>query len=1206
MLLFKKKQHAWKRRISLGMVAVMLLVQWVYGFGIFNRVNAGAIQDNIITSVSMAVYDSKGALVTDNVYGQTDKVQLTYNWSVSEATYEGDTYSFDLPEQFYLASSIDPKPLVFDGESVGTFKVTKGTPNRVDMTFNEKVEQLFDVHGSLTINTQFYKEKLTKEIQQVITFPIQSGDLNVTVEFRPDIPSTIAKAGKPSGSNKDGYNAQQIDWTVDVNKKLENIESAVVKDTLPTGLTFADPLGVKVYKLNEKLDGSVTEGALVAASEYTADASGGVLTVAFNNSISEAYRVAFSTPITDRSKSSFTNNASFDGKELASPATTSATVNVTRGARLAKNAVSTSGAEGTVNWEINFNYGEDTLSLADAYVSDLFSDNSVLLEDSVEVYPVSFASSTSGTLGAKLTDGYTVSALTATGQKGFKLSFDDGISKAYKIKYKTKAVNRVTADLSVANTVTSSTYSSSKTATINQVVLNKTRGNVDYAAHTVAWSVYMNGDRYEMENVKLDDTFTNEGLKLQTGTLTIKRNDGTPLVKNTHYTVTETVYKGFTLTFLQPVNEPYTITYTTDYNNDWLNPGWLTQTPSYVNVAKLSWNDPATPGTTKTITDNDTFNPRDEVKNNGYKSGSYNPADKTITWTVGINYNSKTIAKPVVKDTLQGDQEYVADSLAVYPMSISADGKSTAGSTATTKHYTATYNSTTKLLQVVFDEAISEPYVIVYKTTLAGKLMETSQINNTAKVYDDAAAVSRDLNANVTIPKAGQYVAKTGKQSDKKINWALSINANQSYITGMKIMDTPSPNQILIQDSFHLYNASVDTGGNVTPGSELAKGTDYDLTITTDADTGQQQFVLEFKKPIEKPYMLNYDSLIVANNGDKVSNHVEIAGYNTKTITKTQEQEITVALSSADGVGTGTQKQLTLVKTDSADTSKKLEGAVFALYRTSGSEEIKWGEVTTDVYGTATFKKLWPGSYKLQEVKAPEGYQLDSAKKTVTFNSSTETVMNVTNTLIPSPSPSASASASPSPSPSATASASPTPTQPPYIPPVVVVTPTATASPTPTPTPTSSPSATPAITPTQPPATATPTPAVVRDNTDEEIPLEGEIPLGGVPSIGNPPGHGTVVLGPDGKWTYTPDPGFKGKDTFSIITKDPDGQEQETVFEIDVDEVPLGTVPTPSPSAARGPATLPKTGESSPWPIYLAGGTLIVLGLAIRRIKHNK
>lgn len=125
-----------------------------------------------------------------------------------------------------------------------------------------------------------------------------------------------------------------------------------------------------------------------------------------------------------------------------------------------------------------------------------------------------------------------------------------------------------------------------------------------------------------------------------------------------------------------------------------------------------------------------------------------------------------------------------------------------------------------------------------------------------------------------------------------------------------------------------------------------------------------------------------------------------------------------------------------------------------------------------------------------------------------------------------------------------------------------------------------------------------------QQSTIEEVPIEGEIPLGGVPSLGDEPSHGKVTI-KDGKWIYTPDPGFIGKDKFSIIVTDENGNEEEIFIEIDVDEVPKGTITEPGDKDNK-PTQLPKTGENSALPIYLVGGSLVLLGVVLsRRFKRN-
>ena len=71
----------------------------------------------------------------------------------------------------------------------------------------------------------------------------------------------------------------------------------------------------------------------------------------------------------------------------------------------------------------------------------------------------------------------------------------------------------------------------------------------------------------------------------------------------------------------------------------------------------------------------------------------------------------------------------------------------------------------------------------------------------------------------------------------------------------------------------------------------------------------------------------------------------------------------------------------TILKFDSKDPSKKLEGAKFTLQ--SPNDKI---ELVTDANGRANFSNVSPGTYTLIENKAPNGYKLDTTRKTITVS----------------------------------------------------------------------------------------------------------------------------------------------------------------------------------------------------------------------------
>ncbi|MEK8132889.1 SdrD B-like domain-containing protein [Paenibacillus filicis] len=140
----------------------------------------------------------------------------------------------------------------------------------------------------------------------------------------------------------------------------------------------------------------------------------------------------------------------------------------------------------------------------------------------------------------------------------------------------------------------------------------------------------------------------------------------------------------------------------------------------------------------------------------------------------------------------------------------------------------------------------------------------------------------------------------------------------------------------------------------------------------------------------------------------------------------------------------------------------------------------------------------------------------------------------------------------------------------------------------------------------EPPAKPGPVQEIV---TDEGTPTGGavKVPPGGKPSVGQPPGHGQVTIDEDGKWVYTPEPGYTGKDEFSIVVTDENGNEEEVFFDIDVEKIPLDGL---GKEAGQGQlpdvAALPKTGEDSHLLLQLTGLGLFMLGAALRKRRSSK
>ncbi len=128
-----------------------------------------------------------------------------------------------------------------------------------------------------------------------------------------------------------------------------------------------------------------------------------------------------------------------------------------------------------------------------------------------------------------------------------------------------------------------------------------------------------------------------------------------------------------------------------------------------------------------------------------------------------------------------------------------------------------------------------------------------------------------------------------------------------------------------------------------------------------------------------------------------------------------------------------------------------------------------------------------------------------------------------------------------------------------------------------------------------PPVTMKPNPPVVRVETPVDTPKGGvvDVPEGGTIVVISTPTNGTVVVKEDGTWTYTPTKGFIGKDQFTVMITNPDGSIEENIIDIDVEEVPLASLPL-----------LPKTGEVPPLLYTLFG--LMISGLGVYLLKRGQ
>lgn len=1000
----KKKIFAWA-------LALMLVLQYFNYTGVLRQAEAAPGEGFEITGMQFgyqAESNQEGDLIAqigkqlDDMGYELDYPEILpafrvdpdklnfvkYTWKLNEghSFVGGQTYKFHLPEQLRLTNPVVNSSL----GGAGTFSAT--TDGEVTVTFSENVNDGEEFVGYMRFWSYLDKTALNNETSFQFETKISEP---ITIHLAPKVSSSMTKTGSP---NPD-YNPASIDWTIDVNLDLLDLDNATVTDPIPGGLEYtADSL--EIYKLNVNLDGTVIQEEGNIASQFTVTSASSNLVINLGK-ITDAYRIKFNTTITDFSPDNreFENTATLSASSANGEInrTASDEVSTVRGDLLHKTGTY-SRANHTITWTIRYNFGEEKID--NAKIIDLF-DNKYALGD-VKVFEV--ANLSSAQKGAQLPNGYSVSedltelpeGINGTGKNGFILTFDDSINKAYIIEYTTEPAIFIDTDGDVNNTV----YSQGQQYTSNAVrylqkFYNKSH-SVNYKDKVIDWTVTLNQDYYDITDVTFKDTLPS-GTRLVENSLKVNKTSK----DNTREAITPAVTtegNGFTIN-LEPGEFKYVITYSTEYDYEPDNYEFLKS--NYRNKGVVNWTYVET-SDSKLKEFDSTFTPDHRVINNGYKqNGIYNPVTKEITWTIVANYNQKNLTNVLITDELQSTQNLLLSKINVYEAEVLPTGEVSKGDLLNLgTDYSST--SSTKKLEISFT-TLDKPVVIEFTTSLDNEYINDAIVKNVASLSSNLDGEKNLNEATVPIPKAGEYIGKSfvkNPTNPYEIKWILNINFAQSTVEQAKVIDTPSNNLILKKD-YILYNTTVAEDGTIEKNqNSIVSEEDYRIVDLPDGS-----FELQFLKTIKSPYVLEYTTVVDAEEGNvvPVSNTAKFEGLNFETRTLSEPISTSIDLSGADGDSINAPKgDLKVVKFDANNSNaatNKLAGAVFELYRESnyhpGAEPLS--TKITDDSGEIVFDKLRYGKYVLKETQAPTNYVIVESEIPVIIDSDGVITIEVSN-----------------------------------------------------------------------------------------------------------------------------------------------------------------------------------------------------------------
>ncbi|WP_442601847.1 collagen binding domain-containing protein [Paenibacillus sp. KN14-4R] len=957
------------------------------------------IQENLIKGVKM--YDQKpiinpddGSFTPAGNEIQTvrpkvkDEVAIIYDWSLPDGhKYEnGSTYTFKLPKEF-VTNNIRPGKLT---GGVGTYVVSP----EGEVTFKfDNIIQGQELSGQFYVWVAFDESKLEEGLKQKIDFT-SVGQVAIEVNFKNTAEDKLKKSGV---ANKNNFNSDEIAWTVDFNQGEKEIKNAKLEDTLPADLTLKG--NIEIRELIVQRDGSVKAGPTVIRTETAFPINLGDINKAIRITYTTSVKAPTTAPFKNRP---FENKVVLTGNDGKINETDIGKATISFNEPLAKSAINYDQTTQTITWRVQYNFNQQNIIKDNAWIEDRYdTTKQELVANSLVVKTVDINSGGSATIDTKPIDPseYTITRVVEKvvengvekdSDKGFKLHFKDGINKAYVIEYQTKALNRIYKDETVSNQVKIYDGTTKTGGTgINEVIFAKSVSKEDFKNKTIEWKIVLNRDLKDMTDVVITDDYEGRHMKLVPDSLKISGTNSddfvlVPIDGDPEFT------KGFRIELKAGVtiHSLHELTYVTKFDPT----AGVPKDNVYRNDATLNWKEGNVPQ--NPITKYAVVIPQSYTKENGNKKGEYNAKEKTITWTIDVNYNLFDIKNAIIKDTYTGDQTFVEKSLTVNKLTLdTANNKIEPGDSIPIADGNFKLNDDGKGFVLNLGKIGKEAYRITYKTSLDGKFPVVGEYSNHATMEDgEGGTVRFDQSAKVEPKHGGEYINKSGQQKGKSdlASWSISINPSQSYIdAGSKLTDTLSANQILLKDSIKLYETKIpeDNLGNVSVKGDLVKKDEYDLVV--DGNT----LTLTFKKSLNTAYILEYESFINEDSDKRIQNEAEFAGKTSSVIGGDGQKGIKVSLAGAGGGASTGKGKIKIVKVDDRDVP--IQGVVFELYNASGTtllETLKPTDANGEVETTRDYRANDTAGlpYKLKEVSAPNGYLIDAeygaaTGKTITF-----------------------------------------------------------------------------------------------------------------------------------------------------------------------------------------------------------------------------
>ncbi len=922
-----------------------------------HEANLNARGVNLFTNIKITDFNDQ-EFNEENPAIQDANIKIHFDWVLDDAEIiqDGDFYTYQLPDYFSIHNAVTDVLKNQDGDVLGSF--TLDLNGLLTVTFNDKAGNLSERQGTIDLRTEL---KITTENE---TIEISTGITDEAgVEIRiviPVVKADISKSGKIEADNS-------VTWTIILNEERRDLRNAVLRDTMPEGLSV---WYTQDYVMNENGEWVIPPAGFInswiAGTDYVYKFTSGVM--------NQPVKIVLKMRMDDESKKEFLNKATISGDNFIS---NSAEASVSFDERdNYKYCTDYDLNTGIFNWEIKATYTTDGGILKDWMYSRYGDPNTAkhyLLKDSIKVYDEN------GNEVASDKWSFSEAAADYREKNGeyvhFTLNFAE--KGVYKVKYSTQTFD-VPTPLRSALQNTALIIDGTESEEINAgetpdvegaLGITKTAPSKNYATNTISWQVVLNKNRLLMKDAIIKDRYTTlsginkSALQLIESSLVVKANDGTTdkvLTKDSDYVLEkvdgdEDYSLGFNIRLIgayATTSDQITFNYDTHF--------FMDKQPHHDTGTTQRFDN----SVVVTYTGEDGKNHTDgaelatwvsaQYAFNGFKYGKYltegadvakafshnNPfaettaGENSVYWTALFNTWKTTIPKETTIKEALGEGQTLKE-LVIYDVNVAAS-KLEAAQLGTKWEVNVDYT-------YELDEAGVPTITLLKDKESTFAIFVSAEAADEVPTYKNVATMtvkdSKPIKVEGTVEKSAKdaWISKSGQQGTgedyRSINWSVVLNKDGHTIHDPVVKDT-----VKISEQTFVYDADKNvvvkvfkaknngSGTFVKDGEALVFTEENSPVVTSDSAAGTQTLTIHLGETIDSAYIIEYQTLLDPGiqNNEVIANEASLYGKDIQfhEVTKT----VTVKSTDGEGTSSGKNGSITFRKLDENDQLNKYIG----------------------------------------------------------------------------------------------------------------------------------------------------------------------------------------------------------------------------------------------------------------------------------------